>query len=394
MEKKEIKIRASQKITANRIGMTRAIFVVGDKLFTGYLWEKENNTYLRISCLDKNNLSVIWEKDILGLYYYCHPLSDNKMICVGYHNNVICLDNDNGETIWKYESDLKNEYGIHFGVSSNIENNRFVVIGSRKETSESKSTYDLYCISSINGSLCWHVTIDAHSQFTQIEDGKVYIGTLKSLYCFDVQNGNKIWDIKCKKSGPLILGDFIIRAESSTINFYSKENGFCLKSFIVTPELQGTAHIESESGYTEFSNSMFSSIEKLNAYDNNVYACTESGTVYALDVKKKKNLFGKLNLNIETLWTFDAEHLNHLDDARVPECPISICAQFNEEFIIVGEDTFKVSLLDPKTGNVISCIKPKLKNLLKEVFVDENSIYLMCDKGWIYKGEINMINKN
>ena len=60
--------------------------------------------------------------------------------------------------------------------------------------------------------------------------------------------------------------------------------------------------------------------------------------------------------------------LNHLDDARVPECPISICAQFNEEFIIVGEDTFKVSLLDPKTGNVISCIKPKLKNLLKEVF--------------------------
>ena len=114
MEKKEIKIRASQKITANRMGMTRAIFVVGDKLFTGYLWEKENNTYLRISCLDKNNLSVIWEKDILGLYYYCHPLSDNKMICVGYHNNVICLDNDNGETIWKYESDLKNEYGIHW----------------------------------------------------------------------------------------------------------------------------------------------------------------------------------------------------------------------------------------------------------------------------------------
>ncbi len=101
-----------------------------------------------------------------------------------------------------------------------------------------------------------------------------------------------------------------------------------------------------------------------------------------------------MNLNIETLWTFDAEHLNHLDDVRVPECPISICAQFNEEFIIVGEDTFKVSLLDPKTGNVISCIKPKLKNLLKEVFVDENSIYLMCDKGWIYKGEINMINKN
>ena len=110
--------------------------------------------------------------------------------------------------------------------------------------------------------------------------------------------------------------------------------------------------------------------------------------------RKKKNLFGKLNLNIETLWTFDAEHLNHLDDVRAPECPISICAQFNEEFIIVGEDTFKVSLLDSKTGNVISCIKPKLKNLLKEVFVDENSIYLMCDKGWIYKGEINMINKN
>lgn len=388
MGKKNLKITHSQRIVANRIGMTRTLFVNGDKLFAGFLYEKQSDIYLRLSCCNKNDLSVLWEKDFSKLFYECHPTSDNKMIWGSYHNKVMCLENDNGETVWEYESDLQNQYGIQFGLSSNIEDNHLVIVGQRRETTFSDTTYDLYCISSVDGSLAWLSKIDGHVRFIQIENGRLYVKTLNSLCCFDMEDGKEIWHTEIKGSSAVFLDDMIVCAKSSAIYFYSKENGKCLQEYIVTPELEGKVQIKTERYSTSISKSDFSRIEIISAYDDNrIYACTVSGNVYALDVKKSKGLLGKSKIEVNEIWKFDAEHLNYLGSLSSPECPVIFSKQISEDLFVVGEETFKVSLLNPATGELISNIKPKLKNVLKEVFLDGDAVYLLCDKGWIYKGE-------
>lgn len=208
------------------------------------------------------------------------------------------------------------------------------------------------------------------------------------MYCVDVKTGQELWSSDDFSYNGTLFEDFIVQAKSSSLLFYSKENGQHIASYEVCPERKGETTINFDRGCATFYNSTYSHVEKINIYGNNrIYVYTISGTVYALDITKEKNLCGKTDIKVKEAWHYDAEHLDLLE-FHSPKCPITICEQINEQYVIVGEDTKNVKILDALSGETISCIKPKFKEVLEKILIEDDSIYFMCQKGWVYRGHL------
>lgn len=372
----KIKITASFKTNANKINHTRHIFTHDDNIICGYLWEKKCVYHLRITCCHKNDLSLKWEKDFEGLFYKGHS-TPNYTIWYGGH--IICLDNATGDVVWK------KEFILTTCSCSNIQNDRIICI---KRFICNKKISEIQCLNAIDGSVIWEKTVEKSINRVAIidNDKAYYIQESKYMYCVDVSTGQEIWIADNFSYNGTIFENYIVQAKSSSLLFYSKENGQHITSYEVCPERKGETTIEFEHGSSKFYNSSYSHIEKINICgDNRIYAYTTSGTVYALDITKEKNLCGKTDIKVKEAWHYDAEHLDLLEFYS-PKCPITICEQINKQYVIIGEDTKNVKILDALSGESISCIKPKFKEVLEKILIEDDSIYFMCQKGWVYKG--------
>lgn len=372
--KMKIKITASFKTNANKIKQTRHIFTHDDKIILGYLWEKKCVYHLRITCCNKNDLSLIWEKDFEGLFYKGYSTPNYT---IWYGNHIICLDNATGDVVWKKEK--------IYCICSNIQNDRIICI---KRSLINDNDNEIQCLNAIDGSVIWKKAVEeCISTFAILENDRAYyIQADKYMYCIDAKTGQKIWSSDDFSYNGTLFEDFIVQSKSSSLLFYSKENGQQIASYEVCPEREGKTTINFDRGSATFYNSTYSHVEKINIYGSNrIYVYTISGTVYALDITKEKNLCGKTDIKVKEAWHYDAEHLDLLEFYS-PECPIKICEQINEQYVIVGEDTKKVKFLDALSGESITCIKPKFKEVLEKILIEDDSIYFMCQKGWVYKG--------
>ncbi len=370
----KIKITASFKTNANKINHTRHIFTHDDNIICGYLWEKKCVYHLRIICCHKNDLSLIWEKDFEGLFYKGYSTPNYT---IWYGNHIICLDNATGDVVWKKEN--------IYCTCSNIQNDRFICI---KRSRYNKNDNEIQCLNAIDGSVIWgKAEEESINKFAILENDRAYyIQAAKYMYCIDAKTGQELWCSDDFSYNGTLFEDFIVQAKSSSLLFYSKENGQQIASYEVCPEREGETTINFDRGSATFYNSTYSHVEKINIYGNNrIYVYTISGTVYALDITKEKNLCGKTDIKVKEAWHYDAEHLDLLGFFS-PECPITICEQINDQYVIIGEDTKSVKFLDALSGETISCIKPKFKEVLEKILIEDDSIYFMCQKGWVYRG--------
>ena len=374
----KIKITASFKTNANKINHTRHIFTHDDNIICGYLWEKKCVYHLRITCCHKNDLSLKWEKDFEGLFYKGYSTPNYT---IWYGNHIICLDNATGDVVWKKEN--------IYCTCSNIQNDRIICI---KRSLHNKNDNEIQCLNAIDGSVIWEKAEEERiNKFAILENDRAYyIQAAKYMYCIDAKTGQELWCSDDFSYNGTLFEDFIVQAKSSSLLFYSKENGQQIASYEVRPEREGETTIIFDRGSATFYNSTYSHVEKINIYGNNrIYVYTISGTVYALDITKEKNLCGKTDIKVKEAWHYDAEHLDLLEFYS-PKCPITICEQINDQYVVIGEDTKNVKILDTLSGEPISCIKPKFKEVLEKILIEDDSIYFMCQKGWVYRGHFEL----
>lgn len=166
--------------------------VWGDYVYSGSSYNK------KLYCLSATDGSIIWEFET--------NLASNPVVSGGYvytagYNQdrdyvYYCLDGKTGALVW--ESEEISPIGYTPAVAGG-----YLFVGG----------YKLTCLNASTGAELWKTDIGALESTPAVIGSYVYINGRKKTYCFNVSNGEKVWDYESESiledSQPVVTGNFV-----------------------------------------------------------------------------------------------------------------------------------------------------------------------------------------
>lgn len=99
-------------------------------------------------------------------------------------DTVVCLDAQNGKTLWKFEEEGK-PTGRRTSGTSAVVDGRVYAVGSTH----------LYSVNAEDGKLIWKMPLSGSGSSPLVEDGKVYLLS-GALMCLSAEDGKTLWENK------------------------------------------------------------------------------------------------------------------------------------------------------------------------------------------------------
>jgi len=201
--------------------------VANGKIYFSFPTDDENKAF-NVICLNAEDGAFIWKCDFEteeSIGDSSVAVSNGKVYVTLEGECFYCLDAENGDTIWSYETSC-------ISPSSAISNNRvyFGAVDSDKGK--------IYCLNAENGYFVWSYEFNKDPDLWNLISagspavayGKVYVGTYgedgNQFHCFDAESGETIWSIN-KSIGdyPVIADGKVYTEVYDTVYCYDAETG-------------------------------------------------------------------------------------------------------------------------------------------------------------------------
>lgn len=157
-------------------------------------------------CLDAIAGKGVWNISVGSDYRFSWPtIYHNKVFIGSTDNNLYCLDTQNGDIVWTFETDgeIHTSCAVHDGK---------IYFGN--------DNHKVFCVDEKNGNMIWNAdTSRPILSSPSIYNNKLYIGdylgtTSSTLYCLSTETGTEIWksdvtirDYRSNVLNPVISND-------------------------------------------------------------------------------------------------------------------------------------------------------------------------------------------
>jgi outer membrane protein assembly factor BamB len=367
------------KLKNERNIMTRSVLCCGNKIIFGFLYDKKGFSDTKIFCFDKNTFTSVWEHAEEGNVVYGGAVTpEGNSIWVCYAQRVICLSGKTGEPIWQFTADSDNALSNN----SNISANRIIV------TEFHDDIHYLYCLDTGDGKCMWKALFEGHCKKVIIsDDKKVFVVSESHIYCFDLQTGKILWSVTSSeyiRSGG-ISKDYIALGFQGKILFFDKKQGKQIAQYKTADVKSEIITVTKGRSQTSYDKAYLKDIEAVTAADNNTfYPYDLEGHLYALRLDIGKGIWGK-HVSVTNIWTYQSEKGPLEDTCGVPDCcPIGLCTVLDNDRLLISEEKGQLSIVDALSGALITKLQPAMKETADKIAVSDNSLFLLCNKGYLY----------
>ena len=160
-----------------------------------------------IYSINANSGKVLWKKKLLAQFSRPPLVFDGKIIVISDDNQTFSLNIKNGDLIWSHVGNLE-EVSIIGGSKPVVQNNIVIVTYSSGE---------IYALDHSDGTLIWFDNITSGNFFNKsslndiqspisIVDNKVFVPSFSDKFIvYEVNNGNKIWNLKLSSINPIAI---------------------------------------------------------------------------------------------------------------------------------------------------------------------------------------------
>lgn len=215
-------------------GVTENLLIDGEKLFVTPGGEEAN-----VIALNKDNGELIWKSKGNGeISAYCSPLvvqrGDTRLLITQTSESILGLDANTGEVYWTF--DHPNKYSVQPNTPTYLNGKVYIVSGYGKggvqlQLSENgKSVTELWR----------NTTLDDRMGGVVLVDGRIYgSGDKKSWHCLDWETGEELYTSRMMKNGNVIYADGLLYCYSDGTGVVGivdpKSNDFSLISSFDVP---------------------------------------------------------------------------------------------------------------------------------------------------------------
>lgn len=335
---KEYKLKDKRRISP------RNQIIIGDNLYSAFIFDKGDTSNSRIICLDICTFEEKWTYD--------YDFIINKIMKSPISNNIVsvCMDG-RVEEIDLLEGQLIKEIDLNVnrcGFPSVIVDNKIVTGGIQGSTQTT-------CIDLKDFKIEWEFDTDGHSYTPLISAGQVYQCTEHYLRCLDLNTGSLIW--KVKEASTYLLKaekfkDLILASGHGLINFYHKHNGRLIKQLRTQTDALNSA------------------IRYITTNEENIYFSDHSGGIYAYECI----YLDQYNIETKLLWVFKSDG------------EIESQLKLYKDYLVFANSNKNLFIINRHTGEECSAVRLKESAEICDILLGEDgSIIIAYEKGYISK---------
>lgn len=186
-------------------GVTENLLIDGDKLFVTPGGEEAN-----VIALNKDNGELIWKSKAKGeVSAYCSPLvverGENKILMTQTAASILGLNAETGEFYWSV--DHPNKWSVQANTPLYMDGKAYFVSGYGKGGVQIQLSEDGKSVSEL-----WrNTTLDDRFGGVVLVDGRIYgSGDKKSWHCLDWETGEDLYSSRMFKNGNIIYADGLL----------------------------------------------------------------------------------------------------------------------------------------------------------------------------------------
>ncbi|MGN0521773.1 MAG: PQQ-binding-like beta-propeller repeat protein [Eubacterium sp.] len=300
--------------------------------------------YCGVYCLNSDNGEIKWFYETINSVKNNICIDGERLFAMDVDGNVYCLDKSTGKVVWQKKVDLGNNIGTSSGIC--IDNGVLYTGNSRIITA----------VNMQDGSLKWSQNRDkgenSPAEFIVAGNKLIVNSHWDALAALDIENGAELWsnndeDIRFRSSTPIAIDDnTLLVADSDAVMLVSLADGAIISK-------------------TEFEGYNFSSSGQPAYLDGVAYIPTANEGIIAFDTNSKEMLWNfKTNEGI----LFTAPYVGK-GSKTVEASPV-----IDGNSLVFGANDGYIYTVDIKTGNEI---KKKLAGsaVLGEAALTDDTIY-------------------
>lgn len=317
--------------------------IIGQFIYTAYLFNEHGKTASQIICLDKNTFELRWE------YYY--PFVINNLAQVNSTNLMVCcmdgklleLDSSDGTLIRTI-----NLHMLRCGASSDIVDDKLIVGGVQGTTLTA-------CFNFNTGKQEWSFSNGGHSYTPLVSENKAYQCTENIIHCFDFNSGELLWKAQNKKNylfNPIQVDNLIVVGGHGIINCYHTKKG----RLVLQIKLPTTGLVRS-----------------IMHHDNCLYFGDSTGGFYAYSLVQQKSITGRISAHAELLWSINTYE-------AIENIPVVL----NNKIFFANNDN-KLFCFNKANGDLLWKFNTQGKAGISGVVIEDNYLYTAVGNGYIYK---------
>jgi len=186
-------------------GVTENLLIDGEKLFVTPGGEEAN-----VLALNKDNGELIWKSKGNGeISAYCSPLlvlrGDTRLLITQTAESILGLNANTGEVFWTF--DHPNKYSVQPNTPTYLDGKVYIVSGYGKGGVQLQLSEDGKSVTEL-----WRdETLDDRMGGVVLIDGRIYgSGDKKSWHCLDWETGEELYSSRMMKNGNVIYADGLL----------------------------------------------------------------------------------------------------------------------------------------------------------------------------------------
>ncbi|MFX3632735.1 MAG: PQQ-binding-like beta-propeller repeat protein [Candidatus Pristimantibacillus sp.] len=314
--------------------------IVDNKLFVAVCYSKKGFYESMLLAIQLDTQAVDTILTLPHLIRNTVLIEDDKLYLTSFDGSLYCIHYDSYQIEWKYETNPSRN------LNPNIISSEDSIIVTEMHGQARKT----YCIDKQTGSERWNFESGHHvASNLLIKENKVYHGSSGgAYYCLDINNGEVIWS----------FGD----------NLYVHYAEFLLDRYILLCSSNGQIYIltiDKGEVIVNFDSKADIYTKPVVIHDR-IYIGHENGV---MECCQFEDITGLQPAVLTTRWTFDAKE------------KITTTAIIDGDSMLFGSEDSYLYQLSLSNGVVIN--QMKMKNVVRDVLIDQNNLIVLSDKGQV-----------